>query len=75
VPVEVLAGTVVAHSGAWVGVAGGDLHVAQTDARVEHGGHERVPEHVRGHPRDPDACRVGQMLEPSVAACRSIRTP
>jgi hypothetical protein len=36
--VEVLAGAVVAHGGAGVGVPGGDLHVAQADAGVEHGG-------------------------------------
>jgi hypothetical protein len=35
VPVEVAAGAVVAHGGAWVGVAGGDLHVAEADAGVE----------------------------------------
>jgi hypothetical protein len=28
VPVQVVAGTVVSHGGAWVGVAGGDLDVA-----------------------------------------------
>ena len=33
---EVLAGAVVAHGGAWVGVAGGDLDVAQVDSGVEH---------------------------------------
>jgi hypothetical protein len=38
VPVEVLAGPVVAHGGAWVGVPGGDLHVAQVNAGVEHEG-------------------------------------
>jgi hypothetical protein len=37
VPVEVLAGAVVAHGGAWVGVPGGDLDVAQVDAGVETG--------------------------------------
>jgi hypothetical protein len=38
--VEVLAVSVVAHGGAWVGVPGGDLHLAQVDAGVEHGGDE-----------------------------------
>jgi hypothetical protein len=37
-----LAGSVVAHGGAWVGVAGGDLDVAEVDADVEHGGDEGV---------------------------------
>ena len=32
--VEVVAGAVVAHGGAWVGVPGGDLYVAQVDAGV-----------------------------------------
>ena len=49
--VEVLAGKVVAHGGARVCVPGGDLHVAQAHASVEHGGYEHVPEHVRVHPR------------------------
>jgi hypothetical protein len=35
--VEVLAGSVVAHGGSRVGVAGGDLHVAEADAGVEPG--------------------------------------
>ena len=34
--VELLSGSVVAHGGAGVGVAGGDLDVAQVDAGVEH---------------------------------------
>ena len=50
-PVEVLAGSVVAHRGSWVGVAGGDLDVAEVDAGVEHGGDEGVPQHVRVHAR------------------------
>jgi SMI1 / KNR4 family (SUKH-1) len=44
VPVEVLAGAVVAHGGARVGVASSDLHVAGADAGVEHGGHEGMPQ-------------------------------
>ena len=49
--VEVLAGSVVAHGGAGVGVAGGDLDVAEVDAGVEHGGDVGVAEHVGVHPR------------------------
>src|SRR4051812_9033105 len=49
--VEVLAGTVVAHGGTWVGVACCDLHVSQIDTFVEHGGDKGVPQHVRVHPR------------------------
>jgi hypothetical protein len=40
VAVEVAAGAVVAHGGAPIGVAGGDLHVAQAHAGVQHGGHD-----------------------------------
>lgn len=36
--VEVLARPVVSHRGSGVGVAGRDLHIAQVDAGVEHGG-------------------------------------
>jgi hypothetical protein len=43
VPVEVLAGTVVAHGGPGIGVAGGDLHIAQAHASVKHSGDEGVP--------------------------------
>jgi hypothetical protein len=44
-------------------MAGGDLYVSQADAGVEHGGHERVPQHARVHPRHADARRVGQLPE------------
>ena len=37
VTVEVLAGPVVAHRGAWIGMAGGDLDVPEVHASVEHG--------------------------------------
>jgi len=46
--VEVLAGPVVAHRGAWVGVPGGDLHVAQAHAgdqqrhRLSRAGNRRI---------------------------------
>ncbi|SRR6266566_1829413 len=45
-PVKDGAGSVVAHGGAWVGVRGGLLHVAEWDAGVEGGGDERVPQGV-----------------------------
>jgi hypothetical protein len=35
VPVEVLAGPVVAHGGAGVGVPGGDLDIAQVNSGIE----------------------------------------
>jgi hypothetical protein len=50
VPVEADARTVVAHGGAWVGVAGGLLHVSQRDAGVERGGDEGVAQCVRADP-------------------------
>jgi hypothetical protein len=40
VAVEILACAVVAHRGAWIGMAGGDLDIPQVHARVEHGRHE-----------------------------------
>jgi hypothetical protein len=63
VPVEVLAGPVVAHGGSRIGVAGGDLHVAQADAGVEHGGDEGVAQHVRVHPGHPDPGDSGEVFE------------
>jgi hypothetical protein len=39
--VQVLAGSVVSHRGARVGVASGDLDVPEVDAGIEHGRHER----------------------------------
>jgi hypothetical protein len=38
-PLEPVAGAVVAHGGAGIGVPGGDPHVTQVDAGVEHSGH------------------------------------
>lgn len=73
-PVEVLAGSVVAHGGTRVGVTSGDLHVAQADAGVEHGGHERVAQHVGVHPRHPDPRDVGQVLEPTSGGV-SVHSP
>jgi hypothetical protein len=37
VAVQVVAGPVIPHRGAGIGVEGGDLHVAQVSASVEHG--------------------------------------
>ena len=56
--VEILAGPVVPHCGARIGVPGGDLDVAQVHARVQHGRHECVPEHMRMRPGD----RHGRLL-------------
>jgi hypothetical protein len=44
-------------------MAGGDLHVTEADAGVEHGGHERVAQHVWVHPRHPDSGGGGDVLE------------
>lgn len=46
-------------------MSGGDLYVAQAHAGVEHGRHERVPEHVRVHPRHPHPGGGGQVFEPA----------
>src|SRR5215469_16888284 len=60
VAVEVLAGPVIPHRGSRIGVAGGDLDVAQVHARVEHGGDEGVAEHVRVRPGDRHASGLGE---------------
>lgn len=46
VAVEVLAGSVITHRGAGIGMAGGDLDVSQVNTGVQHGRDERVSEHV-----------------------------
>jgi hypothetical protein len=51
--VEVLAGPVIPHRGARVGMAGGDLDVPQIHAGIEHGRDEGVPEHMRVWFDDP----------------------
>ena len=60
-PVEIVPCAVVAHRRAWVRMAGGDLHVAQVDTGIEHGGDEGVAQHVRMHPRrrHPSSLRQG----------------
>ena len=55
VAVEVLAATVVDRGGSRVGVAGGELHVAERDAGVEGGHDERRSKHVRVHDGEPGA--------------------
>lgn len=62
VSVEILAGSVVAHGGARVRVAGGDLYVSEVDSSVEHRGDVGVPEHVRMHPWELDSCLFGEAL-------------
>jgi hypothetical protein len=44
--VEILAGPVITHRGAGIGMAGGDLDVPQIDTSVQHGRDERVSEHM-----------------------------
>jgi hypothetical protein len=46
VSVEVLAGSVIAHRGARIGMAGSDLDVPQVDPSVQHGCDEGISEHV-----------------------------
>ena len=71
--VEVLAGSVVAHGGARVGVTGGDLDVAEVDAGVEHRGDEGVAEHVWVHPGIVTPAATARRLRRRVAAWRSMR--
>lgn len=64
VAVEVLAAAVVDRGRAWVGVAGGELHVAQRYASIECGHDERSSEHV-----GVDVTETGPLadrLDPSV---------
>ena len=58
--IEVLASSVVAHRRARVGVACCDLHVAEIDAGIEHGGDEGVSEHVGMHAWQLYAGRLGE---------------
>ena len=53
VPVEVLAGPVVAGGRAGIGVPGGDLDIAQVNPGIQHGRDEGVPEHAGMWPGDP----------------------
>ncbi|MFG1891681.1 hypothetical protein ACGFIR_27890 [Micromonospora sp. NPDC049051] len=64
VAVEVLADSVVAHGGSRVGVAGGDLYVAEADTGVEHLVANVCRSMCGEHPRHPDSRREGEMLEP-----------
>lgn len=77
--VQVVAGPVVAHRGARVGVVGDDLHVAQVSAGVGHGRDTGMTEHVRVCPGDLEAdCPAGRgtrtMLVP-LPHTRSTRWP
>jgi hypothetical protein len=51
-----------------VGVSGGDLHVAQVHAGVEHGGDEGVSQHVRVHARQLHASFLGEVPQPAGGA-------
>src|SRR5215475_2259753 len=55
VTVKVLAGPVVAHRGAWIGVAGGDLDVPQVHACVKTG-RERFTNRVEYLSSQDDRC-------------------
>jgi hypothetical protein len=65
VAVQVLAGPVIPHSRARVGVPGGDLDVPEVNASIEHGRDEGMTEHMRVRSGDLDAGTCG---EPSQAA-------
>jgi hypothetical protein len=45
-------------------MTGGDLHIAQVYARVQHGRDERVPEHVRMRPGDRHPGGLGEPPQP-----------
>ena len=51
---------VIPHRGPRVGVTGGDLHVTQVSASVEHGRDIGVTKHVRVRPADLDAGGFGE---------------
>jgi hypothetical protein len=63
--IKVLAGPVVTHRGARVGVAGGDLDIPQVHARIEHGRDEGMAQHVRVRPGNLDAGSAGQAPQPT----------
>ena len=82
--VQVLAGPVVPHRGARVGVAGGDLDIAQVNASVEHGRDKSVAQHVRVGPGDLDAGGLGEVpqaaggrvpVHPGAVAVKQDRPP
>ena len=58
--IEVLAGPVIPHCGAWIGVAGGELDVPQVHASVQHGRDEGMAEHVGMGTGDGHSGGVGQ---------------
>jgi hypothetical protein len=60
---EIVPGPVIAHCGARIGMPAGDLHVSQVCSGVEHGRHERVPEHVRVRPAGPHSRGSGQAAQ------------
>jgi hypothetical protein len=41
-------------------VSGGDLHITEVHAGIEHGRDEGVAEHVRMHPGQPDTGDLGK---------------
>jgi hypothetical protein len=64
VAVEVLAAVVVDRGGSGVGVAGGELHVAQRDTGVEGGHDERRSEHAEVDAAEPGA--AADRVDPTV---------
>ena len=65
VAVEVLSAAVVDRRGSGIGVAGGELHVAQGHAGVERGHDERGAEHVRVH--DTESGVLADRADPTVS--------
>jgi hypothetical protein len=60
VTVKVLAGPVVTHRGARIGMTGGDLDIPQVHTSVQHGRDEGMAEHVRVRPGDPHPGGFGE---------------
>ncbi|MEU4243109.1 hypothetical protein [Actinoplanes sp. NPDC026619] len=65
-PAEVLGGTLVANVVFGVGMPGGDLHVAEADARVEHG-YDGACWMLASHP-DSGYTGTGPPIQPCIGA-------
>jgi hypothetical protein len=49
-------------------VARRDLHIAEVDPDIEHGGDKGAPQHVRVHPRKSDSGLLGEAPQPPCGA-------
>ena len=71
--VQVLAGPVIPHSGARVGVTGRDLDIPEVDASIEHGRDEGMAGHVRVCPGDLNAGGFGEVAQ-AAGGCVPVHT-